>query len=836
MHFYQHPVQASLEHLNTSEHGLTKQEARRRRKKYGPNAIKVVGVPLWKKIIEPFLDVFTLVLAAAAGISFWQNESLDGVIILVIIAISALIFYVQRFSTERVLKNLNKQTIEKVSVSRGGQVIKVNSTDLVPGDIVHLSKGEKIPADMRLLEATNLHSDESVLTGESLPIQKTIGSLEGKRQIYEQTNMLFSGAFVVSGRGKGVVVSTGNQTQFGNIATLSKQDDAKSPVQKKIDKLVSKIVMIVGGVAIVTFGLALLRGMELAESLRFVIALSVSAIPEGLPVAISVILVLGMRRMAAKKALVNNMRAIETLGVTNAIATDKTGTLTENKLSVQETWQPDKDSRLNESIAKSINQKSDLTDPLDKALMAYSVKNKTLKDHQVPAEEIPFEQKYAMSASVWHSGEDYEIFIKGAPEAILEHSKLSASALKTATKSLEELTAKGYRVIALATSQTKSSPKDFDALTKTKFQFQGFVAIADTLRKEAASAIKTALAAGVSVRMITGDHAETAYQIGKNLKMVEERSEVFDCRELDDLSDAKVLPIINKTKIFARVIPEQKYRLLTLLKKQNITAMTGDGVNDVPALSNAHIGIAMGSGSHIAKDAGDMILLDNNFKTIIDAIREGRVIIANIKRILFYLLATNAGEVLVMIGALLIGTQLPLEAVMILWVNLVTDTSMVIPLGLEPAEKDVMKQKPLKPRAPILNNIMIARIIITAITVAIVTLATYVFFSKTHSHEYAQTLAFTALVVIQWGHAFSARSTYDSIFTRLKVMNRSFYVGFLISVALQALVLFGPLGSLLHITPVDMLHLAVVSIISFFAPIVVCELHKFYVRKNTINS
>lgn len=817
--------------LETSTKGLSSSKVASLKKQFGPNIVRIKGVPLWRKLIEPFVDVFAVVLLAAAGISLWQNEMMDAVIIITVLVISAAIFYVQRFSTERVLRNLNKQSDQIVTVIRNGKTQKINSTALVPGDIILFTEGEKVAADARIISQTNLKVDESVLTGESSPVEKSVDILRGDKQIYDQANMLFSGSFVVGGQGRGVVVATGNSTQFGNLASLSERTESKSPVQIKIDKLVSRVVAVVGALAVITFGLALLRGLDLGESLRFVIALSVSAVPEGLPIAISVILVLGMRRMAAKKALVQQMRAIETLGVITTIATDKTGTLTENKLTVQELWQPSRRKGLTEAISKVFNHSSNLTDPLDKALMDYARKSGTLSDRHAPAGELPFDQTYAMSATAWHSGANSAVYVKGSPESILEHSNVSDSVRKSANKALQDLAEKGFRVIGIASMTTEKAPKDFEELTKAKLDFEGFVAVADTLRQEAASAIKTALAAGVTVRMITGDHAETAYQIGKKLGMVASRDEVFDCRELESLSDKKLVSIVNKTKVFARVIPEQKYRLLTILKKHNITAMTGDGVNDVPALTNAHIGIAMGSGSSIAKDAGDIILLDDNFKTVIDAMREGRIIIANIKRMLFYLLATNAGELLTMIGALLIGTRLPLEPVQILWVNLVTDTAMVIPLGLEPAENNTMKQKPMKPNAPLLSKTMISRMILIATTLALLTLATYIFFANTVNHEYAQTLAFAALVVSQWSSAFSARSDYDSIFVRLKTMNRSFYVGLVISIGLQALVFFGPLGPVLHITTVNWQHLALVSTIAFVLPIIVSEIHKALGRR-----
>lgn len=833
MRFYNHSINEVLSELNTTRSGLSSKQISQLKKQHGANVIQVGKVPLWKKIIEPFLDIFTLVLAAAAVISFWQGESLDGTIILVIIAISAIIYYVQRFSTERVLRTLNKKTIDKVTVLRHGQKLKVATPELVPGDIVLLTEGEKVPADIRTIDVENLKVDESILTGESLPMDKNTAALKGEKPIYEQSNILFSGSFVVSGTGMGVVTATGNNTQFGNIATLAKRTEAKSPVQKKIDQLITKIIIITGAVSVATFVLALIRGMELGESLRFVIALAVSAIPEGLPIAISVILVLGMRRMASKKALVQQMRAIETLGVITTIATDKTGTLTKNQLTVGDTWQASKSTDIKDAIAKAINQSGNLSDPLDKALIEYARKQGLLEKQSQPADELPFDQKYAMSATIWHSGSEVLTYVKGAPEAIMRHSKLTPAAKKAAQAALDELTSQGYRVIGLAKANTKSIAKDFTELVGSKIEFQGFVAVADTLRREASGAIKTALAAGVSVRMITGDHAETAFQIGKDLGMVETRDEVFDCRAMDKLSDDQVLPIINKTRVFARVIPEQKYRLLTLLKKRNITAMTGDGVNDVPALTNAHIGVAMGSGASIAKDAGDIVLLDDNFKTIIDAMREGRVIISNIRRMLVYLLATNAGEVLSMLGALIIGTRLPLEPVQILWVNLVTDTSMVIPLGLEPAENDVMKRKPQKPNTPILSRAMVIRAVITALAIASLTLVTYIIFERSHGHAYAQTMAFAALIVSQWGNAFAVRSHTSYAWARLKVMSRSFYIGLGISIVLQALVFFGPLGEALHVAKVDNLHLVIVSVISLLTPIILSDLHKAFMRRST---
>ena len=646
--------------------------------------------------------------------------------------------------------------------------------------------------------------------------------------------MLFQGSFVISGTATGVVVATGNATEFGNLAMLSKRESSQSPVQKKIDKLITKIIAVVTAVSLVAFGLSLLRGMDVVESLRFVMALAVSAVPESLPIAISVVLVLGMRRMAAKKALVHQMRAIETIGVITTIATDKTGTLTKNKLTVQETWAPNAKTKINTVIAHAINRgQSKSHDPLDIALGDYAHITGVATRH-LPVRELPFNHDYAMSAAVWHYGKDFRLYLKGAPEAIMAACKLSATASKKARQALEDMTSKGYRVIGLASYETSESIGEFSQLRGKKLTFEGLVAVADVLRPEASRAIKAALAAGVTVRMITGDHFETAYQIGKQLGMVESRDEVFDCRDMAKMTDNELDDIIERTKVFSRVIPEQKYRILTILKKHNITAMTGDGVNDVPALSNAHIGVAMGSGSSIAKDAGDIILLDDNFKTIIDAMREGRTIIANVRRMLFYLLSTNTGELITMLGALLIGIKMPLEPVQILWINLVTDTSMVIPLGLEPGEKQAMKQPPRKPNAPILEKFMIWRMVIVALTMSSIALIVYVLFENSHGHDYAQTMAFIALVVSQWANAFNARSDSESMFTRLKVMNKSFYIGISLSIIMQLLVFFGPLGDMLHIVHVDLRHLFLVSLIAFAIPILAAELHKAAMRRKVI--
>lgn len=836
MLYYQRTAEDTLHEMSSSLQGLSRHQAGERLKKHGPNEIQIKGEPFWKKIVEPFANVFMAVLFVAVVISFLHHAILDAIIILVIMITSATIYYVQRFSTERILRALQKKTGPEVEVIRGGESISIDSSLIVPGDIVQLSEGDKVPADLRLVEADSLRADEAMLTGESVPVNKSVDAIKGKKEVYEQSNILFQGSFIIAGSAVGVVIATGNQTEFGRIAALTGDapDSVSSPVQKKIDKLIGYIIAIISGVAVAAFILALVRGIEMGEALRLVIALSVSAVPESLPIAISVVLVLGMRRMAAKKALVRSMNAIETIGVITTIATDKTGTLTKNELSVQETWQPSWSTHhLPTVVHKTINHHGEQSkDPLDIAFVSFTAAEKALELKGEPVSKLPFDQALAMSGNVWHHRGKHELVVKGAPEQIMVRSTLTRTQMTEVNQAVTQLTSQGYRVLAVATAPLDSSLETFQELhPKLKLEFAGLVAVADTLRPSARRAIAAARGAGVTVRMITGDHLETAYSIGKKLGLVESRDQVFDSRLMLDMNDDELAKIAGKARVFSRVTPENKFRILKVLRLTEVTAMTGDGVNDVPALANADVGVAMGSGSQIAKDAGDIILLNNDFAGIVRAMREGRIIFSNIRRMLTYLLATNVGEVIVTLAALVMGMPMPLAPIQILWINLVTDTTMVIPLGLEPGEKSVMKRKPTPPKAPILGKYMITRIIIMAASMATLALVLYSVFSERYDTAYGQTIVFVALVAVQWANAFNARSTYDSLFVRLRVWHAPFWIGLSIAVTLQMLALFGPLKDALHVNPVALSDIVLVTLIAFAVAVIPVELHKWYGRR-----
>lgn len=814
-----------FEKLQTSEKGLSDKEVEDRIKQYGHNELAVKKESFWKLLIEPFRSVFVAVLGVAAAISLLSHEVLDAAIIAAIIIVNAIIFYSQQYATNRVLRSLRRHSVSKTKVIRNETTIEISSLDIVPGDILLLAEGERIAADGRLIHVENLQVNEASLTGESLPIHKHASTLTQTHPIYEQDNMAFQGTYVVAGTGRLVVVATGNRTEFGKIAQLAAKDQTKSPVQERIDKLIGMLVKAIATAALAVFILSLVRGMGSGESLRFVLSLSVSAVPEGLPVALTAIIVLGMRRMANKQALVRSFKAIEDVGLVTAIATDKTGTLTKNHLAIAQSWDYAGNNAL--AVARNTLDSQNTTDPLDIAIADSS------KHPEHSADTVyPFDIGLRMSGA--YSKSTKTLYIKGSPEHILAKAGLPKDAHQKAESAMHEFTAKGFRVIATAIiSNQKVAPPDLS--TVKKIDFAGFVALEDELRPEAAQAIAAAQSAGIKVQMITGDHYETAYNIAKSIGLAKHPDQVVQGEDLPK-EKAALAALAQQKTVFARILPEQKFRILEALKEKEITAMTGDGVNDVPALANAHVGFAMGSGSDIAKDAGGIVLLNDNFATIVQAIREGRKIYDNIRKMLFYLLSTSLGEVITMIGSLLLGLPLPVTAIQILWINLVTDTALVLPLGLEPEEEGIMNRPPRKPNEPLLSRTMLTRMILVASAMALVTVGIVrSLTSNGYSVAEIQTVAFLSLIVAQWTNALNARSETHSSLARLRTPNRSMLVGFIVAVSLQLAVMYGPLGPVFNIQNVPSSTLLVSAATMAFSVLGVAELHKIVARRYRYN-
>jgi len=615
MLWYKQNIDQLYEVLETSYNGLSGSEVNKRLKTYGLNQLAIHKEPLWKIIIEPFRNIFVIILSAAASVSLLSHEPLDAIIISLIIIINATIYYFQRYATTKVLRSLKRHSIQQINIVRDGSQRIISSINLVPGDVVILNEGGKVPADARIIHTDNLQIDEASLTGESVPVRKYASTLETDKQIFEQDNMVFQGTYVIAGTARVLIVETGIRTEYSKIAELVVDDKSKSPVQAKIDQLISLLVKITAVLAVIVFILSLARGIPAGEALRFVLSMTVSAVPEGLPVALTVIIVLGMRRMAKQKALVRSFKAIEDIGLITTIATDKTGTLTKNHLVVVDKWSINDEDVVNVA-ERTVDGLMILSDPLDRAVKEY-VENR--ENHKID-KLYPFDISLRMSGAFIEN--DKTIYIKGSPEHVLDKSKIKPEQYHIAESVLHELASKGYRVIAFAKYKVEGGlPDDLCIIGKNDIEFIGFLAFADELRSEAKNAIRAAHKAGISVRLITGDHYETAFNIGKQLGLATHINQVMQGVDLPKSMPALVETIKDKT-VFARILPEDKFRILKALKQTEITAMTGDGVNDVPALANAHVGIAMGSGSDIAKDAGGIVLLDDNFATIIKAIEK----------------------------------------------------------------------------------------------------------------------------------------------------------------------------------------------------------------------
>ncbi len=841
MLYYNRSVKDSLiDQRVDSEQGLSLKEVKKRRAKYGENTLDIKTTPLWKKLVEPFADLFMIILVIALVLSIIQQSWTEVIVIGVDILLDVLVFYIQRFSTERVLNSLKEKTIQKITVIRSGEETEVDASELVPGDVVILHEGDRIPADGRIISESGLLTNESMLTGESEAIAKDAKAISGRKKVYEQRNMVFCGSFVITGSSKFVVTATGNDTEYGKIASLASGASVTSPIQEKINSLVIKIAAVILAVAVIVLIVQLIDGIELYNAIQFTLAMIVSAVPEDLPIVTAIILAIGAVRLAKKSALIKELRAIQSIGIVTTIASDKTGTLTENKLSVKDSWNPEAKKTLEKNeefyklIASTAIPLDSATDPLDTAIWNF-IKNEAayLADLK-PLRTYAFDQDIKMSGNLFEDKRgNLRLTVKGAPETVLARcEKMTKAERKEAEVKLESFSNNGYKVIALASSKITHEINELNRLSsKDILHFEGFLAIADTVRTGVVDAIESASTAGVKVKMVTGDHAQTAFAIGRELGLCTDFSEVFDCSKLGDISESDLEERVSGCTIFARVTPEDKFRILNAIKKTEVVAMTGDGVNDVPALTNAHVGIAMGNSPSIVQDAGDIVLLDNNFANIVSAMKEGRVIIANIRRMLIYLLATNAGEVLATLLALFIsGAQLFLP-IQILWINMVTDSLMVIPIGLEPPEHEFMSQKPEAKDAPILSKILVSRMVIIAVTMAAVALGVYYFAFAHYSHDEANTLAFTALVVVQWANAFCVRGTYESAFKRLKVKNTLFILALIVAITLQALVLFGPLSIFAKTVPVDTVALIITIAVAFVAPIVVTEIHKKLAKK-----
>ncbi len=870
------------ENLQSSERGLASEEARRRYEQYGPNQLVEKGrKSLWMMFLDQFKDFMILVLIAAAVVAGVIGEPADSIAIAVIVMLNAVLGFVQEYRAEKALATLKEMAAPSAVVIRDGQPQSVPAEQLVPGDLVVLEAGNVVPADLRLSEAIQLRIQESALTGESEPVEKDPKTLKAADlPLGDRKNMAYKGTLVSYGRGKGLVTETGMRTELGRIADLLQgQDEGRTPLQKRLTAFGQKLAWAVLGICVVVFIAGVLRGEQPLLMLLTAISLAVAAIPEALPAVITISLALGAKKLVKQQALVRKLPAVETLGSVTYICSDKTGTLTLNRMIVEEVYVdgrlqsrkelslPDREDRPGSSAshghpmdllfsAMTLCNNTHLDasdtligDPTETALFELAREKGYLRDkldERYPrVAEIPFDsdRKLMTTFHPWKNGKAVA-FTKGAVEEILERCEAAlgisgqekldrVSILQTA----EQLASNGLRTLGFAMRVWDSVPPSLNpAQTEGNMLFIGMVGMMDPPRPEAAEAVAMCRSAGIHPVMITGDHPLTAARIAERVGIIHsvDRS-VLTGRELAKLPQEEFEDRVERIRVYARVAPEQKLKIVKALqKKGNFVAMTGDGVNDAPALKRADIGVAMGiTGTDVSKEASDMILLDDNFATIVKAVREGRRIFDNIRKFIKYTMTSNSGEIFTIFLAPFLGLPIPLLPIHILWINLVTDGVPGLALAAEPGERDIMNRPPRDPKESIFAKGLGAHIIWVGLLMGAVSIITQALFIH-RSHAHWQTMVFTVLCLSQMGHVLAIRSERDSFFKQGVLSNKPLLGAVLLTFALQMATIYVPvLNPIFKTVPLTANELCI-SLLLASAVFVAVEIEKAVKRpKNT---
>ena len=829
---------AALSTLDSTPHqGLDSVRCAERLNEYGPNKLaERPPRPAWLKFLDQFRSLLILILLGAGLLAGAVGEIKDALVIVIVVLINASLGFFQEHRAENALAALRNMLAPSARVRRDGEIRQVDASTLVPGDILLLEAGDRIPADARVLTAHAAEVAEAALTGESHAVPKSPECVAAEAALAERSNLLFMNTVVTRGRLEAVVVATGMQTEMGRLAgLLAETAESATPLQQQLDALGKKLALIASGVVGLMFIAGLARGDDLVQTAMTAIALAVAAIPEGLPAVVTVTLALGMHRMAKRNAIVKKLAAVETLGCTTVICSDKTGTLTLNQMTAKTLYCAGQAYRVEgdgytgqgriEAIAESaapperlreallpaalcadarIRDGALIGDPTEGALLALAVKaglDPLLLNESSPRiAEIPFDSSHKYMATFHHDGDTVRLWLKGAPDVVLARvtqvldrhgaQALTADLAASLRRENERLAGDAMRVLALAGRSIPAA--DFDPAAAPEvlqawaqdLTLTALVGIIDPPRSEARDAIALCAAAGVQVKMITGDHPVTAAAIASQLGL---QGETHAGRELDGLSPSEVAALVERSAVFARVAPEHKMRIVDALQSQgHVVAMTGDGVNDAPALKTADIGVAMGiTGTEVTKEAATLVLTDDNFATIVRAVEEGRTIYENIVKFVRFQLSTNIGAILTVLGAPFLGLATPFTAIQILWVNIIMDGPPAMTLGVEPARPGIMHEQPRTSDTAILSTSRLARIALYGLTMAVGTLGIYAWGLQHADAAKATTLAFTTFVLFQFFNIFNARAEYGSAFNRQFFSNGKLWLALLGVVSLQ---------------------------------------------------
>ncbi len=873
-----------MEGLGTGERGLGAGEARARLAKYGPNKLPEAKVPgIAAVFMRQFQSPLIYILLAAAAAVFAMGETGDGLIILGVLFFNAIVGTVQEGKAQNTLRALRNFAETTATVVRDGVELIIPDDEVVPGDIIVLQEGEKVPADARVIAANNLKIDEAALTGESEPVHKTADALAPGAADLNPRNMAAKATNIVAGNGKAVVVATGRHTVIGKIAAKIQGYDTDIPLKAAIEGLSRAIIYAVGLMCAGLFALGLAKGMAVREIFGIVVSLAVSVVPEGLPIVVTLILAMGVWRMGKRNALVKKLQAVEALGQARVIAVDKTGTITKNELVIRAVWtggtlfditgdgyEPKGEVRRDGDVVDAANHPELLFagkiaayaagarvmyseeekrwriagDPTEAAMLVLSEKLGFHKDDVLQEEplitDMPFDYRLKYHAFVFGTAKKRMLAAVGAPEAILglcskvRHGgavrELSRDERVRIEGEIAVMSAGGLRVIAFA--ERSDAPRDIEQEKLEGLTFGGFYGMRDTMRPEVAEAMQKARDAGIRVVMITGDHKITAAAIAKEAGIYREGDTVLTGAEVDAMPHAELVAKLATTSVFSRFDPDHKMAIIKAFRARGeIVAMTGDGVNDAPPLVAADLGVAMGiTGTEVAKEAADIVLLDDNFGSIVSAVEEGRGIYKTIKKVILYLFSTSLGEVLAIAGAIAIGMPAPVLAAQIIWLNFVTDGFLDISLATEPKERGLLTGAFEKPKKYLVDGTMFRRMLVMALPMAVGSL---VLFGRTYAHDlpHARTVALTLLAAFQWFNAWNCRSEERSIFASGLFSNRYLLGATILVVGLQFMAVYAPfMQSFLHTVPLTLSDwLLIVPLASTI--VVVEEVRKFFARR-----